>query len=98
MIRDLRQELKTPIAVFAADFDNATPAAWSRSLASALGFPRSVVGYQGGGHGVLTKVDPCFDDLIVAYLVDLRVPPEGAVCAARPLPFGAATARAAGAR
>lgn len=88
IIRNVAERLDTPIVLIGNDFDNATPLSWTRSLAFALGMERSVVRYAGGGHGVASSGNPCTDDTIVAYLTEGRLPPEGLVCPAQPIPFG----------
>ncbi len=87
VILDLHDKLAVPPLVIAGDFDNATPSAWSRQLASALGSPRSVLRYRGGGHTVATSGLKCTDDAIVAYLSEQQLPAEGSSCPARPLVF-----------
>jgi pimeloyl-ACP methyl ester carboxylesterase len=87
VIRNLHNKLAVSPLVIAVDFDNATPPAWSRQLASALGAPHAVLRYRGGGHGVAASGVRCTDDAIVAYLGELEMPPEGSVCAASPLAF-----------
>jgi hypothetical protein len=51
-------------------------------MARALGFERNIVRYAGGGHGVATNNNPCFDAITKDYFIDLRLPPEGTVCPA----------------
>ncbi len=97
-IRNLRGLLAHPPLVIAGDFDNATPAAWSRRLAKALGWPDAVLRYQGGGHAVATSGNRCTDDAIIEYLVNLELPAPGATCKALPLDFGSAAIAAAAAR
>jgi pimeloyl-ACP methyl ester carboxylesterase len=87
VLRNVAQELSTPVLLIANDFDGATPPAWSRRMASLLGFERSVFYYRGGGHTVTGSGNPCTDDVIVKYLVDLQLPVEGATCPALPLRF-----------
>lgn len=86
-LRNLRDELANPPLVIANDFDNATPASWSRSLAGTLGFEDAVLRYRGGGHGVITSGLACVDDALMKYLVHLSPPAPGASCEARPLAF-----------
>ncbi len=90
VIRNVRRDIATPMVLIGNDFDNATPLSWTRSLAFALGMERSVVRYKGGGHAVTTSGNRCTDDLIVAYLIERRVPAEGAGCPALPIAFEAA--------
>jgi pimeloyl-ACP methyl ester carboxylesterase len=93
VIRNVAHELKTPAVLIGNDFDPATPLSWTRRLAHALGMERNVVRYQGGGHGAyLTKGNTCIDTAIEPYLFDLRLPPEGTICAAPLLEFSASTA------
>jgi pimeloyl-ACP methyl ester carboxylesterase len=82
-ILNLRDRLAHAPLLIGNDFDNATPIAWTRRLATALGFPQSVLRYEGGGHGVATSGNPCTDDAIVSYLIDLKLPPPGATCPGR---------------
>lgn len=91
VIRNVRREVATPMMLIGNDFDNATPMSWTRSLAYALGMERSVVRYKGAGHAVTTSGNPCTDDLIVAYLVERRLPAEGTFCPALPIRFAPAT-------
>jgi hypothetical protein len=86
-LRNLRDQLANPPLVIANDFDNATPASWSRSLAGTLGFEDAVLRYRGGGHGAITSGVPCIDDALMQYLVHLAAPAQGASCEARPLAF-----------
>jgi hypothetical protein len=89
IIRNLQRDVARPILLIGNEFDNATPLSWTRSLAFALGMERYLVRYQGGGHGVTTSGNPCSDDVIVAYLADLRLPAEGFTCPALPISFAA---------
>lgn len=86
VVRNLRGRLAAPILFYATDFDPATPLTWTRSIAHALGFERNIVRYAGGGHGVATNNNACFDAITKDYFIELRLPPEGTVC---PALFGA---------
>ena len=87
VLRNVKHELAKPVLLMANDFDGATPPAWSRRMASVLGFERSVFRYRGGGHTATSSVNVCMDDVIVNYFIELRLPVEGATCPARPLRF-----------
>jgi hypothetical protein len=80
--------MSIPILMIGNDFDPATPLSWTRSLAYTLGMERSLLRYQGGGHGAyLTRGIGCIDSLVEAYVFDRIVPPEGTQCSARPISF-----------
>jgi pimeloyl-ACP methyl ester carboxylesterase len=85
-VRNLRT--RHPIVLIGNDFDPATPAAWTRNLASALGPSARVLRYQGGGHTSFAAGSACIDDAVATYLHDLTPPPVGTTCAAQPLAFG----------
>jgi pimeloyl-ACP methyl ester carboxylesterase len=93
IIRDVAGRLDHPILFFGTDFDPNTPFSWTRSLAFALGDERNIVRYQGGGHTIVTRGTACVGGIVVNYLFNLVVPPEGTTCPARPLTF-APTAQA----
>lgn len=86
-----------PVVLIGNDFDPATPLAWSRNMATALGEKATLVRYQGGGHTVYTAGNDCIDHAVEAYVRDLVVPPRGLTCPATPLAFAPAlrAARAA---
>ena len=90
-------ETRNPIVLIGNDFDPATPMAWSRQMATALGPKATLVRYQGGGHTIYGSVfgggSACINDAVESYLRDLAVPARGATCPAQPLTF-AATRRA----
>jgi hypothetical protein len=69
-----------PILVIGTTGDPATPVAWAESLADQLTSGVLVV-VEGTQHGAFAfEADPCVDDIGVAYLVDLDVPPPGTKC------------------
>jgi len=79
-----------PVVVIGNDFDPATPLAWSRAMATALGGKATLVRYQGGGHTVYTAGNDCIDHAVESYVRDLAVPPHGLTCPATPLSFAPA--------
>jgi pimeloyl-ACP methyl ester carboxylesterase len=80
-------ETRNPIVLIGNDFDPATPMAWSRNMATALGAKATLVRYKGGGHTVYLHGSACIDGAIDAYFRDLTVPPNGLTCPAQPLSF-----------
>jgi pimeloyl-ACP methyl ester carboxylesterase len=68
-----------PIVVVGTTRDPATPYAWSQALASQL--PGVLVTYDGDGHTAYGyHRNGCVEDVIDAYLIDLRVPKAGTRC------------------
>lgn len=69
-----------PVMVLGTTRDSATPYAWSESLAEQLesGF---LVTRDGDGHTGYLMGDPCVDEMVDAYLLDLTVPEDGMACA-----------------
>ena len=68
-----------PIVVVGTTGDPATPYAWSQALAEQL--PATLVTYEGEGHTAYGyQRSACIEDVIDAYLVDLRVPKPGTRC------------------
>lgn len=86
-VRNLRWLMRTPALLIGNEVDPATPLAWTRRLASALGMEAHVVRYAGGGHGAVTFGLPCTDKVALDYLIHLRLPPEGTTCNARQIVF-----------
>ena len=80
-----------PIVLIGNDFDPATPMAWSRNMAAALGPKATLVRYQGGGHTIYGSLfgggSACINDAVESYLRDLTAPPAGLTCPAQPLSF-----------
>jgi len=72
---------ETPILVLGNEHDPVTPIEGSRALAKALGSGHLLT-WAGSGHTVLTRGIDCIDNAVVAYLVDLTVPPADTVCPA----------------
>ncbi|MFM7616453.1 MAG: alpha/beta hydrolase [Actinomycetes bacterium] len=68
-----------PIVVIGTRNDPVTPLAWAEGLAAQLGVGRLVVA-PGAQHTGYPQGDDCLDPFVEDYLVDLRVPPEGAAC------------------
>lgn len=89
-IRNVAKELDVPVLFFHSEFDSDAPFAWSQRLAHALGDDRHIVRYQGGGHGVISRGQPCIAETVDAYLFDLKLPKEGLSCPADVAPPGAA--------
>ncbi len=79
-------KLKVPALTFHSEFDSDAPFAWSQRLGQAMGDDRHVVRYQGGGHGVIDRAQPCIADAVDAYLFDLELPKEGLACPAELAP------------
>jgi pimeloyl-ACP methyl ester carboxylesterase len=73
-------KLRVPALTFHSEFDSDAPFAWSQRLGQAMGNDRHVVRYQGGGHGVIDRAQPCIADAVDDYLFDLRLPAEGLAC------------------
>jgi hypothetical protein len=61
--------------------DPATPYEWSQRMVEALG-SAELLTYEGDGHTAFLTAGPCITDAVVAYLVDLEVPPPGTRCPA----------------
>lgn len=68
-----------PIVVVGTRGDPATPFAWAESLAAELGNAR-LVALEGTTHTGTLNGDPCLDEVITKYLVDLQAPTSGAIC------------------
>ena len=79
-------KLKVPALTFHSEFDSDAPFAWSQRLGQAMGNDRHIVRYQGGGHGVIDRAQPCIANAVDAYLFDLRRPAEGLACPAEVVP------------
>lgn len=92
-VRTLRTA--NPIVLIGNDYDPATPMAWTRNLAAALGPKAHLVRYQGGGHTVFTGDSACINDAILGYLADPSDAPTHLTCPAVPLVFAPPAARAA---
>jgi hypothetical protein len=68
-----------PVLLVSTTGDPATP--HSSGLAVADQIPDSVlVTYDGDGHTIVGQGDPCIDDVVADYLVELVTPPAGLVC------------------
>ena len=77
-----------PTLLFTANFDPNTPTSWTQNLADRLGPAAQVVRYQGAGHGSYAQTgNACIDALGDVFLFDLKLPPPGTHCAARPVAF-----------
>jgi len=68
-----------PIVIVGTTRDPATPYAWSVALASELD-AGVLVTREGDGHTGFGGKSACVDDLVASYLVDLKVPEDGATC------------------
>jgi pimeloyl-ACP methyl ester carboxylesterase len=68
-----------PILVVGATHDPATPYAWAKALGSELS-SGVLLTRDGDGHVSFGR-SPCVDAAVAAYLVDLKVPNAGTVCA-----------------
>ncbi|MBP2367142.1 pimeloyl-ACP methyl ester carboxylesterase [Pseudonocardia parietis] len=71
-----------PVLVVSVTGDPATPFQAGVDLADQLG--GSLITVNGEQHGAALQGDPCVDRLAVDYLVDLKLPPEGAECTLAP--------------
>jgi pimeloyl-ACP methyl ester carboxylesterase len=92
IITRIQGRVPNPVLPIGSHFDDRTPLTWARSMARTLGMERSLIRYEGGTHSVdLTRPGSariaCIDQAVEGYLFDLRVPPEGFACAARPVVF-----------
>ena len=68
-----------PIVVVGTTRDPATPYAWSQALARQL--PGVLVTFDGDGHTAYGyQRSECIEDVVDAYLIDLRVPKAGTRC------------------
>ncbi|WP_020495005.1 alpha/beta hydrolase [Sciscionella marina] len=76
-----------PVLTFGNYFDPATPYAFSQRMTWLLGKAR-LVSVNAYGHTILGGHSRCADRIASDYLVHLRVPPYGTVCAADEQPFG----------
>jgi pimeloyl-ACP methyl ester carboxylesterase len=77
--RVLRAHGAAPILLLGTVDDPATPYRWAESLAEALA-STVLVRVAGERHTAFASGNPCVDDLVVRYLVDLQMPNEGARC------------------
>ncbi|QYN33429.1 alpha/beta hydrolase [Pseudonocardia sp. DSM 110487] len=66
--------------------DPATPYQAGVDLAKALS--GSLLSVDGAQHTVALQGNRCVDDIVSSYLVDLRLPPDGARCSLAPTPGG----------
>ena len=67
-----------PVVVVSTTGDPATPYPAGVDLAAALG--GTLVRVEGDRHGAVLSGNPCVDDAVSAYLVDLTVPAGGTAC------------------
>ncbi|WP_284251809.1 alpha/beta hydrolase [Litorihabitans aurantiacus] len=75
--------------------DATTPHAGGIALADVLG--ASLLTVEGEQHTITTQGNqPCVDDAVARYLIDLTVPEEGASCGIEPVPTAAPAAPPAG--
>ncbi len=68
-----------PILVLGARKDPATPFSWARGLASELE-SATLVPVRSSSHTSFDSGNVCVDDLVIRYLVDLKVPPSSTRC------------------
>jgi pimeloyl-ACP methyl ester carboxylesterase len=92
VIRQVSQQLSTPILLVGNDFDPKTPLAGTRRLARALGMESSVIRYRGSGHTIVGETE-CIDNAVEGYLEHLTLPGAGFSCPALPILFDASIAR-----
>jgi len=79
---------RTPILVINAEHDPITPIWGAEAAVAELGNAR-LLKVNGDGHtSMFVEPSTCRDDAELAYLVSLRLPPEGTVCSVNQLPFG----------
>ncbi len=79
---------RTPILVINAENDPITPIWGAEAAVSELGNAR-LLKVNGEGHtSMFVEPSTCRDDAELAYLVSLRLPPEGTVCNVDQLPWG----------
>jgi pimeloyl-ACP methyl ester carboxylesterase len=69
-----------PILVVGGTRDPATPYAWAEALAKELP-GAGLLTRDGDGHTSFFKGNECIDDKVIDYLVNLKLPPAGTVCA-----------------
>ena len=75
----IRAPRSAPIVVVGTLRDPATPYAWSQALAQQL--PGVLVTYDGDGHTAYGyRRSTCVENVVDAYLIDLRVPKAGTRC------------------
>lgn len=90
-ITRIKGRVAQPVLLIGNHFDHRTSLSWARSMARTLGMESSLVRYEGGGHSAyFPRPGPriaCIDNVVESYLFELRVPPEGFACAARPVVF-----------
>jgi pimeloyl-ACP methyl ester carboxylesterase len=75
----IRAETPHPILVVGTRGDPATPFAWAESLTAQLGNAR-LLAVEDTTHTSSLNGIPCVDDVLTAYLVDLRAPVSGTAC------------------
>jgi hypothetical protein len=70
-----------PILVVGTTNDPATPLKWAQGLAQELS-SGVLLTAEGTQHtAFVTALNRCVDDHVVTYLVELRPPPNGTMCA-----------------
>ena len=67
-----------PVLVISTTGDPATPYQAGVDLAKQLG--GALLTFNGTQHTVAFQGQQCVDDFVAAYLIDLKLPPEGATC------------------
>jgi pimeloyl-ACP methyl ester carboxylesterase len=78
----------TPTLLINARHDPATAYAWAERVAAQLGPRAHLVSYEGWGHVVYGR-STCVNDVVDGYLIDGRIPADGARCpGVPPDPFG----------
>ncbi|MGI5211760.1 alpha/beta hydrolase [Plantactinospora sp. CA-290183] len=81
-----------PLLVLNSRYDPSTPYQWAVNVADQLGRHGRLVTYQGWGHGAYDRT-PCTIATVDRYLVDRKLPPVGATCAAAANPESAPPSR-----
>ena len=72
-----------PVLVIGTTFDPATPYDGSLAMTAQLGNARLLTS-DGDGHTAFGRSGPCIDDAVKAFLFELTLPAEGAVCVQDP--------------
>jgi pimeloyl-ACP methyl ester carboxylesterase len=88
----LRVRTDLPVLVVNSLHDPITPYEWASNVADQLGRNGRLVSFDGPGHGIYPGT-PCVTAFVDRYLVDRRLPPSGATCAAPPAPTGSSGER-----
>lgn len=77
--KPIEAEGAAPILVIGTTRDPATPYEWAQKLASSLASGHLLT-YDGDGHTAYLRGNTCVDRVVDAYLLEGKVPAEGAKC------------------